>query len=92
MNYEVAVAAVGSIEATMAKSFVIIAGDIAQSWYANLQPGWILSWGDLHELQRCQHSLQSPNGHVQLQTGRKGTLAGLLAKVHFAEGLHSKHN
>jgi len=43
MNYEVDVAAVGSIEATMAKSFVIIAGDIAQSWYANLQPGSILS-------------------------------------------------
>ena len=49
MNYEVDVAAVGSIEATMAKSFVIIAGDIAQSWYANLQPGSILSWGDLRD-------------------------------------------
>ena len=41
MSYEAAVAAAGGDENTMAKSFVIIARDIAQSWYSNLPPGSI---------------------------------------------------
>lgn len=49
MSYEAAVAAAEGDEATMAKSFVIIARDIAQSWYSNLQLGSITSWGDLHD-------------------------------------------
>ena len=47
MSYEAAVAAAGEDEYTMAKSFVIIARDIAQSWYINLPPGSIDSWGSL---------------------------------------------
>ena len=49
MSYEVAVAAAGGDEYTMVKSFMIIARDIAQSWYNNLPPGSIDSWGSLHE-------------------------------------------
>ena len=49
MSYEAAVVAVGGDEYTMVKSFVIIALDIAQSWYSNLSPGSIDSWGSLHE-------------------------------------------
>lgn len=37
MSYEAIVAVVGGDKYTMAKSFVIIARDIAQSWYSNLQ-------------------------------------------------------
>lgn len=47
MSYEAAVAAAGGDEATMEKSFIIIARDIAQSWYNNLDPGTINSWGRL---------------------------------------------
>ena len=36
MSYEAAVAAAGGDKFTMVKSFVIIARDIAQSWYSNL--------------------------------------------------------
>ena len=49
MSYEVVVAATGGDEYTMVKSFVIIARDIAQSWYSNLPPGSIDSWGSLRE-------------------------------------------
>ena len=49
MSYEAAVAAAGGDEYTMAKSFVIIAWDIAQSWYNNLPPGSIDSWGNLRK-------------------------------------------
>jgi hypothetical protein len=41
MSYKAAVAAAGRDEYTMAKSFLIIARDIAQSWYNNLPPGSI---------------------------------------------------
>jgi hypothetical protein len=51
MSYEAAVAAAGGDEATMAKSFVIVARGIAHSWYSNLLPGSICSWADLrHKL------------------------------------------
>jgi hypothetical protein len=36
MSYEAAIAIAGRDEFTMAKSFVIIARDIAQAWYSNL--------------------------------------------------------
>jgi hypothetical protein len=36
MSYEAVVAVVGGDESTMPKSFMIIARDIAQAWYANL--------------------------------------------------------
>ena len=49
MSYEAAVAAAGGDENTMAKSFVIIARDIAQSWYSNLGPGSVESWADLRD-------------------------------------------
>ena len=49
MSYEVAVAAAGGHEYTMAKSFVIIARDIAQNWYNNLSPGLIDSWRSLRK-------------------------------------------
>ena len=49
MSYKAAAAAAGGDEYTMAKSFMIIARDIAQSWYNNLPPGSIDSWGSLHE-------------------------------------------
>jgi hypothetical protein len=49
MSYEAVVAAAGGDEYTMAKSFVIIARDIAQSWYSNLLPGLKDSWGSFHE-------------------------------------------
>ena len=39
MSYEAAVAIAGGDEYTMAKSFVIIARDIVQSWYSNLPTG-----------------------------------------------------
>jgi hypothetical protein len=54
MSYEAAVAAAGGDEFTMAKSFVITARDIAQTWYNNLPPGSIDSWGNLHE-KMCNH-------------------------------------
>jgi len=41
MSYEAIVAAVGEDEYAMAKSFLIIARDITQSWYSNLPPGSI---------------------------------------------------
>jgi hypothetical protein len=41
MSYEAVVAAVGGDKYTMEKSFVIIARDIAQSWYNNLPLGSI---------------------------------------------------
>jgi hypothetical protein len=47
MSYEATMAAAEEDEATMAKSFVIIARDIAQSWYSNLRPRSIDSRGDL---------------------------------------------
>jgi len=49
MSYEAAVVAVGEDEYTMAKSFVIIARDIAQSWYNNLPLDSIDSWGSLRK-------------------------------------------
>jgi hypothetical protein len=49
MSYEAVVAASGGDEYTMAKSFVIIARDITQSWYNNLPLGSIDSWASLHE-------------------------------------------
>jgi len=49
MSYEAAVAAAGGDENTMAKSFVIIARDIAQSWYSNLLSDSVDSWGSLRE-------------------------------------------
>jgi hypothetical protein len=41
MSYEAAVMAAGGDEFTMAKSFVIIARDIAKIWYNNLPLGSI---------------------------------------------------
>jgi hypothetical protein len=41
MSYEAIVAAAGGDEFTMAKSFMIIARDIAQTWYNNLPLGSI---------------------------------------------------
>ena len=41
MSYEATVAAVDGDKYTMAKSFVIIARDIAQSWYSYLLLGSI---------------------------------------------------
>jgi hypothetical protein len=54
MSDEAAVAAAGGDESTMANPFVIIARDIAQAWYANLQPGTIDSWGNLRK-KLCNH-------------------------------------
>jgi hypothetical protein len=45
MSYKAVVAVAGGDETTMAKSIVIIAQDIAQSWYNNFQPRSIDSWG-----------------------------------------------
>jgi hypothetical protein len=45
MSYEATVAAADGAEYIMVKSFMIIARDIAQSWYSNLLPGSIDSWG-----------------------------------------------
>lgn len=41
MTYEAAVSAAGGDDDTMAKAFVIVARDIAQTWYSNLRPGSI---------------------------------------------------
>ncbi|MGZ7907538.1 hypothetical protein, partial [Haemophilus sp. SZY H53] len=49
MSYEAAVAAAGGDESTMAKSFVIILRDIAQTWYSNLRPGTVDSWASLRD-------------------------------------------
>ena len=49
MSYEAAVAAAGGDESTMAKSFVIILRDIAQTWYSNLRPGTVDSWATLRD-------------------------------------------
>jgi hypothetical protein len=54
MSYEAAVVVAGGDEFTMAKSFVIIAQDIAQTWYNNLPPSSIDSWGNLRE-KLCNH-------------------------------------
>ena len=70
MSYEAAVAAAGGDEYTMAKSFVIIARDIAQSWYNNLPPGSIDSWGSLREKQcnNCKGVNASTNNPMELFT------------------------
>ena len=49
MSYEATVVAASGDEYTMAKSLMIIARDIAQSWYNNLLPGSIDSWVSLHK-------------------------------------------
>jgi hypothetical protein len=54
MSYEAAVVAAAGDKFTMAKSFVIIARDIAQTWYSNLPPSSIDSWGNLRE-KLCNH-------------------------------------
>jgi hypothetical protein len=59
MSYEATIAAAGGDEATMAKSFVIIAHDFIESWYANLCPGSIKSLGDLHKKNYAQTSRAS---------------------------------
>jgi hypothetical protein len=54
MSYEAAVVVAGGDEFTMAKSFVIIAQDIAKIWYNNLPLGSIDSWSNLRE-KLCNH-------------------------------------
>ena len=49
MSYEATVVAADGDKYTMAKSFVIIARDIAQSWYNNLPLGSIDSLGNLRK-------------------------------------------
>lgn len=91
MSYEVAVVAAGSEVATMAKSFVIIARDNAQSWYANHCPNSNVSWGDLRD-KLCSNFKGvniAPNHSMDLfsckQRGER-TTPRILVEVHSLEG------
>jgi hypothetical protein len=49
MSYKAAIASVGGVEATLAKSLIISLEDAATNWYSRLWPGCIYSWPQLKE-------------------------------------------
>jgi hypothetical protein len=100
MSYKAVVTAASGDEATMAMSFVIIAQDIAQSWYAKLCPGSIKSWGDLRD-KLCSNSKVlniAPNHQMDLfnckhgERERERIALGLLRRFIQLRPRTPKHN
>jgi hypothetical protein len=49
MSYEATISSYGGNAAVMAKSFVMVVRNVAQTWYSSLRPGTITSWQKLKE-------------------------------------------
>jgi hypothetical protein len=50
MSYEATISSYGGNAAVMAKSFVMAAKNVAQTWYSSLRPGTITSWQKLKDM------------------------------------------
>jgi hypothetical protein len=50
MSYEATISSYGANTAVMAKSFVMAAKSVAQTWYSSLRPGTITSWQNLKDM------------------------------------------
>jgi hypothetical protein len=50
MSYEATISSYGGIADVMAKSFVMVVRNVAQTWYSSLRPGTITSWQKLKDM------------------------------------------
>jgi hypothetical protein len=50
MSYEATISSYGGNTAVMAKSFVMVVKNVAQTWYSSLWPGTITSWQKLKDM------------------------------------------
>jgi hypothetical protein len=50
MSYEATISSYGGNTAVMAKSFVMVVRNVAQTWYSSLRPGTITSWQKLKDM------------------------------------------
>jgi hypothetical protein len=50
MSYEATISSYGGNTAVMAKSFVMAARSVAQTWHSCLRPGAITSWQKLKDM------------------------------------------
>jgi FtsZ-binding cell division protein ZapB len=50
MSYEATISSYGGNTAVMAKSFVMVVNNVAQTWYSSLRPGTITSWQKLKDM------------------------------------------
>jgi hypothetical protein len=50
MSYEATISSYGGNAAVMAKSFVMVIRNMAQTWYSSLWPGTIMSWQKLKDM------------------------------------------
>jgi hypothetical protein len=50
MSYEATISSYGGNTAVMAKSFVMVVKNVAQTWYFSLRPGTITSWQKLKDM------------------------------------------
>jgi hypothetical protein len=50
MSYETTISSYGGKTAVMAKSFVMVVRNVAQTWYSSLRPGTIMSWQKLKDM------------------------------------------
>jgi hypothetical protein len=50
MSYEATISSYGGNTAAMAKSFVMAARSVAQTWYSSLRPGSITTWQNLKDM------------------------------------------
>jgi hypothetical protein len=50
MSYEATISSYGGNAAVMAKSFVMVVKNVAQTWYSSLRPGTITSWQKLKDM------------------------------------------
>jgi hypothetical protein len=50
MSYEAPISSYGGNAAVMAKSFVMVVGNVAQTWYSSLRLGTITSWQKLKDM------------------------------------------
>jgi hypothetical protein len=50
MSYESTISSYGGNAAVMAKSFVMVDKNVAQTWYSSLRPGTITSWQKLKDM------------------------------------------
>jgi hypothetical protein len=50
MSYEATISSYGGNTVIMAKSFVMVVKNVAQTWYSSLRPGTITSWQKLNDM------------------------------------------
>jgi hypothetical protein len=50
MSYEATISSYGGNVAVMAKSFVMVVRNVAQTWYSSLLPGTITLWHKLKDM------------------------------------------